>query len=136
MNNKQQLLVVLALFAGLMVLWFLKQDPQLNQLKAVLQNDSELQAYPYHVHIMKIEDGVVTLSSPRSAEVSVLQFLQIAFPNLDTSNPDSPSMIAAQKQLAHIQEKSAKLIRAQPGIKDTQWEIDRDWYANHGLIVP
>jgi len=135
MSNKQQLLIVIALCCGLALLWFLKQNPALNNLNAALQADARLQAYPYTFRTIKIEGDVATLTSPRSPQVSVLQFLQIAKPNLDTSNPDSPSMIAAQKELAQVQEQAADIAKAQPGIKSVQWEIDRSWYASHGIIV-
>ena len=135
MSNKQQFLIVAALFLGLGLLWFLKQDPALNYLNAALKADTELQAYPYQFRALKIDKGIATLTTPRSPEVSVLQFLKIAQPTLDTSNPDSPDMIAAQKALAHVQEHAGKLAKAQPGITDIQWEIDRSWYASHGLIV-
>ncbi|WML90889.1 hypothetical protein [Thiothrix lacustris] len=135
MSNKQQLLIVAALFLGLGLLWFLKQDPALNHLNTTLQADSELQSYPYQFRALKVENGVATLTTPRSPEVSVLQFLKIAQPKLDTSNPDSPTMIAAQKALSRIQEKAGKLAKAQEGITEVQWEIDRSWYASHGLIV-
>lgn len=135
MSNKQQFLIVLALFLGLALLWFLKQDPALNQLNAALKADTELQAYPYPFRAIKVENGIATLSSPRSAQVSVLHFFNIAKPGLDTSNPDSPAMIAAQKELAHVQEKAGKITKEQPGIQDIQWEIDRSWYASHGLKV-
>jgi hypothetical protein len=114
MSNKQQALIVLFIFLGLAAFWFLKQDPALNHLNAALRADQELAAYPYQFRAMKLENGVATLSSPRSPQVSVLQFIAIAFPKLDTSNPDSPTMIAAQKQLAHVQEKAGKLAKAQP----------------------
>lgn len=135
MTNKQQGLIVLALFLGLALLWFAKQDPEFNNLNNVLKADSELSAYPYHFRVMKLENGVATLSSPRSPQVSVLQFFKIAFPKLDTTNPDTPEMIAAQKRLAHLQEKAGKLAKEQPGIQEIQWEIDKDWYSSHGLIV-
>ncbi|OQX01177.1 MAG: hypothetical protein BWK73_46920 [Thiothrix lacustris] len=127
--------MVIALLFGLGLLWFLKQDSAVNQLNATLQADPALQAYPYAFHTLKIENGVATLTTPRSPEVSVLQFLKIAQPHLDTSNPDSPEMIAAQKALAAVQEQAAKLAKAQTGITDVAWEIDRRWYASHGLIV-
>lgn len=135
MSNKQQFLIVAALFLGLGLLWFFLQDPGLNRMNAALKADAELQAYPYQFRAIKVENGVATLSSPRSPQVSVLQFFQIAKPDLDTSNPDSPTMIAAQKELAHVQEKAGKLAKAQPGIQEVQWEIDRSWYAGHGLII-
>lgn len=135
MSNKHQALIVIALLFGLGLLWFLKQDSAVNQLNATLQADPALQAYPYAFHTLKIENGVATLTTPRSLEVSVLQFLKIAQPHLDTSNPDSPEMIAAQKALAAVQERAAELAKAQTGITAVAWEIDRNWYASHGLIV-
>ncbi len=135
MSNKTQGLIILALVLGLALLWFVRQDPAFNNLNGVLKTDTELAAYPYQIRVLKLENGVATLSSPRSAQVSVLQFFNIAFPNLDTSNPDTPEMIAAQKKLAHLQEKAAELTKEQPGIQEVQWEIDKSWYASHGLIV-
>ncbi len=134
MSNKDKL-IILGVVLAIALAWFSKQNPQQNQLNALLNADSELQAYPYHVHVLKAENGVITLSSPRSPQVSVLNFLAIAFPNLNTSNPDTPEMIAAQKQLAHIQEKAFKLVKAQADVKDVQWEIDRSWYESHGLKI-
>lgn len=135
MSNKTQGLIILALVLGLALLWFARQDPAFNNLNGVLKADTELAAYPYQIRVLKLENGVATLSSPRSAHVSVLQFFNIAFPNLDTSNPDTPEMIAAQKKLAQLQEKAAKLAKEQPGIQEVQWEIDKSWYSSHGLIV-
>lgn len=134
MSGKDKLLVA-GIILAIVIAWFVKQNPQLNDYNAILQADTEIQSYPYQVHVLHAENGVVTLSSPRSPQVSVLHFLSIAFPNLNTSNPDSPEMIAAQKQLAHIQEKAFKLIKSQPDVKEVQWEIDRNWYERHGLKV-
>jgi hypothetical protein len=44
-------------------------------------------------------------------------------------------MIQAQKQLAEVQEKAAKIVKSQPNVKEIQWEIDRDWYKSHGILV-
>lgn len=135
MSNKQQGLIVLAIFLSVALLWFLRQDPAINQLNDTLKNDPELSTYPYHFRVMKLENGVATLSSPRSAQVSVIHFFNIAFPRLNTSNPDSPEMIDAQKTLAHLQEKAGKLAKQQPDIQEIRWEIDKSWYSKHGLLV-
>ena len=136
MTNKQPALIVFAIFIAVALLWFAKQDPALNHLNSVLKADQELMAYPYQFRAMKLDNGIATLTTPRSAQVSVLQFFKIAFPTLDTNNPDTPQMIAAQKQLAQIQEKAAKLVKAQPGISEIEWEIDRAWYSSHGVTLP
>lgn len=136
LTPKRQAFIIGILVLGLIGLWFTKQDPQINQLNAALRAESDLLAYPYQFRVMAVKDGVATLTTPRSAQVSVLQFFPIAFPKLDLTNPDSPAVIAAQKDLARVQEKASHVIKQQPGIKDITWEIDRDWYASHGLIVP
>lgn len=136
MSNKQQLLIVLlavAILGG--VAWFLKQNPTMNRLNAALQADPELTAYPYTFRVMKVEGDTAILSSPRSAQVSVLQFFNIAKPELDTSNPDSPVMISAQKELAQIQKKAGERVKTDGEIAEIRWEIDRDWYASHGVII-
>ncbi|MBU0656732.1 MAG: hypothetical protein KJ914_16545 [Gammaproteobacteria bacterium] len=135
MSNTKQGLIVLAIFLALALLWFARQDPEFNNLNNALKADPELSAYPYQFRAIKLENGVATLSSPRSPQVSVLQFFNIAFPNLDTSNPDTPEMIEAQKRLAHLQEKAGKLVKEQPGVQEVQWEIDKSWYSSHGLMV-
>lgn len=137
MSNKQQLLIVLLAVAVLGgVAWFLKQDPTVNRLNAALQADPELTAYPYYTfRVMEVEGDTAVLSSPRSAQVSVLQFFNIARPELDTSNPDTPVMIAAQKELAQVQEKAGERVKADGEIAAIRWEIDRDWFASHGVII-
>lgn len=136
LSPKQQLLIIGLLLFGLLALWFWRQDPQINQLNAALRADSQLLAYPYQFRVTAVNKGIATVTSPRSAQVSVLQFFPLAFPKLDITNPDSPSVIAAQQELARIQEKAATIIQQQPGIQAVTWEIDHDWYASHGLIVP
>lgn len=135
MSNKQQLLLVAVAFLTVAAIWFLKQDPTLNRLNATLQADAELSAYPYPFRVIAVEETTAVMSSPRSAQVSVLQFFKITRPELDMQNPDSPTYIKAQKQLAQVQEKAGKLIKAQPEINDIRWEIDRHWYAQRGLII-
>lgn len=133
MSMQKQLLIVLAICLGLALLWWSKQDPQLDHLNNVLAADAELQAYPYHFRVLRVENGTAVISSPRSSQQSVLDFLKRIRPNLDLRNPDSEAVIAAQKELAHVQEKAAEHIRAQPGIRDTGWELDRNWFMQHGI---
>ena len=135
MSMQKQLLVVLLIALGLVGLWFMKQDSTANHLNGVLRADPAIQAYPYNFHVMKFDNGVATMSTPRSPQVSVLHFFTYAFPKLDTSNPDSPSVIQAQKQLSEVQEKAAKIVKSQPNVKEIQWEIDKDWYKSHGILV-
>ena len=135
MSNKQQGLIVAGIFLALAMLWFFKQDPQVNQLNAVLKADAAIASYPYPFHVLRVEEGTAIVSSPRSTQVSVLQFFQVALPNLDITNPDTPTVITAQKQLADVQGQVYNLIKAQPEIKDVLWEIDSAWYASHGVTL-
>ncbi len=135
MSNKQQGLIVLGIFLGLAVLWFVMQNPQINQINAALTADPEVAAYPYPFHAVSVDDGVAVISSPRSTEVSVLQFFRIAFPKLSLANPDSLEVVAAEKRLAAVQGKVYNITKAQPDIKDVLWRIDRNWYSSHGVTL-
>jgi hypothetical protein len=135
MSNKQQGLIVLGIFLGMALLWFAVQNPQINRINDALAADPEVAAYPYPFHALSVDDGVAVISSPRSTEVSVLQFFKLAFPKLNLGNPDSPEVIAAQKRLAAVQGKVHNITKAQPDIKDVLWQIDRNWYASHGVTL-
>jgi hypothetical protein len=92
-------LVAIVVFAALWV--FLSRDPRLGELNDLLAADTELADYPYAFRVLSFENGVATLSSPRSAEVPVMQFLRTAFPELRNTAVDDPAMMSAQDGLGH-----------------------------------
>lgn len=135
-KTQQNTLIIILAIIVLGLAWWMKQDPAREQLNQVLREDKTLQAYPhYHVYVMQFENGIATLSSPRSPKVSVLHFLNITQPELKDLDGNHEKVIAAQKALAATQERARELMLAQEGVKDTRWMIDKSWYASHGIQV-
>ncbi len=115
--------------------WALNYDPRVNELNAFLSQDAELSNYPYQFKVIELEEGKAVMSSPRSPQVSVLRFLSIIKPELSRNNPDSPALIAAQKELANLQQKAKKMILSQADVHQIRWELDKSWFASYGVYV-
>ena len=127
------LLGVYALLMAKMI--FFKDPAEVKAINTQLQANVELAKYPYKFRVIEIKDGVATVTSPRSAQVSVLHALGIIHPEYVYKSPDSPEMIAAQKELAHLQEKAADIIKAAPEVFRIQWQIDKAWLEGHGVDI-
>ena len=67
--------------------------------------------------------------------MSVLRFLEIIRPDLNVDQPDSPPVIAAQKELARVQYRAREIVMSHPQIDDVRWQLDRQWYLRHGVEV-
>jgi hypothetical protein len=136
--SKNTLLYIgLGLVYAFLILGFIvfKTDPRANELNTLLSNNAELGEYPYQFRVMKVEEDTAVTTSPRSSQVSVLHALPLIYPELALKSPDSPEMIKAQKELAHYQEIAANLIREQADINTIRWQIDKSWFAQHGIEV-
>ncbi|MGV6859136.1 MAG: hypothetical protein ACWA5X_09195 [bacterium] len=123
------------LLVGVWFGWNATHDPRVAQLNEVLQADEALAAYPYKFHVFELNDGIATMSSPRSPESSVLQALKIISPDLSVADPNRPDVIAAQKKLAHLQTHAKKLVLSQPDITSVEWRLDRGWLKAHGAFL-
>jgi hypothetical protein len=126
-------MVAIVVVAALWV--FLSRDPRLGELNDLLAADTELADYPYAFRVLSFENGVATLSSPRSAEVPVMQFLRTAFPELRNTAVDDPAMMSAQDGLVAKQSRAAKLIKSQPDVGAVAWQLDEDWYRQNGVVL-
>ena len=63
-------LIVLTTVIVVAVAWIIfGGDKRVDEINAVLASDVELEGYPYTFRVLRIEDGVAVVSSPRSAEV-------------------------------------------------------------------
>lgn len=129
-------LVVLTTVVVATVAWLLLNgDDRVDALNARLASDAELAGYPYTFRVWRIENGVAVMGSPRSAEVSVMQFLRAAFPELSRSTMDDPAMMAAQLVLAEKQGRAQQLVTADPDIRTVRWELDERWFNEHGVFL-
>jgi hypothetical protein len=102
------------------------------ELSGVLEEDAQLQSYPYQFKVISVKGEVATLASPRSAQVPAVKFLAILYPQLSGKGADSPAMVEAQKELAKYQAHARELI---PDIERVRWQIDRDWDMQRGVIL-
>tara|TARA_R110002110_G_scaffold205066_1_gene416734 strand:- start:135372 stop:135788 length:417 start_codon:yes stop_codon:yes gene_type:complete len=126
-------LVVLALAA--VIVWLVSQDSRVAQLNDMLRKDSRLANYPYQFTVLALDNGVASVTSPRSAEVSVIQALRIINPNLRNFGAVSPQMMSAQIELAGVQSHAAQLLQAQADVSSVRWKLDENWLAHHGVYI-
>lgn len=125
--------VLAAISLAILVAWLLTLDPRVWEINDRLEQDPEISAYPFPFRVLEIGYGVASIASPRSPQVSVMRFLGIVDPGLRNADPDSPTAIAAQKELADIQGRVRKLVEAEPDIERVSWRVDADWFAAHGV---
>jgi hypothetical protein len=127
-------LFLLSLAIAILAYWFFNYDPRVNELNDLLSQDSELSDYPYQFKVFELDNGTAVMSSPRSSQVSVFKFLSIIKPTL-SNNSNNPEVIAAEKELAHIQQKAKKMVLSQPDVNQVRWQLDKSWFANYGIII-
>ena len=44
--------------------------------------------------------------------------------------------IAVEQLLGEVQSEAAAIVKAQPGVKEVRWELDRDWLSAHHIDIP
>jgi hypothetical protein len=101
----------------------------------MLQQDTEIAAYPYQFRALEIQGRTAVLSSPRSASQPAVRFLGIIKPGLARKSDQDPDMIAAQKELGSLQSRVRKLVLSRPDIDKVRWQLDKQWYRARGVLV-
>ncbi|MCB1705729.1 MAG: hypothetical protein KDI17_12750 [Halioglobus sp.] len=124
--------LVLVAVAGL-GWWLSSWDARVSQINDMLAADGELATYPYQFHVLSLENGVAEIASPRSAEVPVIRFLRIVYPEYANASVTDSAVMAAQDRLVAVQSRAAKLVSEQDGVDAIRWTIDRNWYASQGI---
>jgi len=137
-NFTRNYTVVLGLIVLGLLGWWAKSawQPQVWDLNDVLESDPVITDYPYQFRVVGFDDGVATLSTPRSFQVPAMRFLQIIHPELNGIDQADPKMIAAQQDLIDHQKRAQGLILSQPGVDSVTWKLDVHWLADHGVQVP
>lgn len=128
--------VILLVAVGLFAIWKSNTDPRTDELNRMIADDLEISAYDYPFRVFGVEGNTAVVSTPRSPQMSVLRALEILRPTLDVTQPDTPKVIAAQKELAHIQSRVRDLVLSHPQIDDVRWQLDKQWYLQHDVMVP
>ena len=119
------LLVVLA--------WAFYEDPQVSDLNDLLEHDREIASYPYQFQVLRIQNDIAVMSTPRSSEFPVHRALGILFPRLANRAQDNPDVMKAQQELARIQKRAQAIVMNSGKVKSVRWELDKDWLSQHGV---
>ncbi|EXJ14369.1 hypothetical protein [Imhoffiella purpurea] len=130
--------IALAVLVGLALVFGIKStwQPKAWNLDKILTSDEILADYPYQFRLRSLENGVATISTPRSFDIPAMRFLEIIHPNLAGLAQDDPKMVAAQQELIDHQKRAMGLMLAQPQVQTVDWELDTQWLADHGVQVP
>ena len=129
-------LIIIGTMVGLFVaVWLANLNPRVWELNDLLEDDPQLSAYPYQFRVLSLENGIASLSSPRSSQVPAVRFLGIIRPQLANRQDNDPDVIAAQKELASLQARAKELILAEPDVERVYWQIDTGWYVEHGVML-
>lgn len=126
-----------AILAGiclsLFIAWLLTLDFRIGEIDTLLQEDSQIAAYPYPFRALEINGKTAVISSPRSSTMPAVKFIALIKPGLKNASEQDPKMVTAQKELAAIQSKVRKLVLSQEDIDRVNWRIDKEWYAERGI---
>jgi hypothetical protein len=121
---------------GALAVWISSAwKPQVWELDQVLEADPLVSSYPYRFRVVSFDNGVATISTPRSFDVPAYRFLSIIHPNLTNKADNDPQVIAAQQDLIDHQKRAQGLILAQPQVESVEWELDTQWLAARGISV-
>jgi hypothetical protein len=110
-------------------------NPRVWELNDLLAAEPVVAAYPYAFRVTKFNDGIATLSTPRSFAFPAIRLLPILEPALANLAQDDPRMVAAQQSLIDAQKRAMELVQSQPDVREVRWELDIAWLADHGVQV-
>ncbi len=119
----------------IMLVWALYEDPQVSDLNHLLEQDTEIFGYPYRFQIIRLQNRVATISTPRSTDFPVYKALGIIYPHLANRTQDNPDIMKAQQKLAQIQKRAKAIVMKSDKAISIRWELDKDWLSQHGIYL-
>jgi hypothetical protein len=130
--------IVLGVIVLALVGWWISSSwqPGVWEINDQLEADPTLADYPYQFRVVALDDGVATISTPRSFDFPAIRFLEVIHPELAGKAQDDPAMIAAQQDLIDHQKRVQGLVLAQPDVQRVDWRLDVKWLADHGVHAP
>lgn len=127
-----------SIFLGILLLgllfWVFYENPQVRELNGLLERDSEVAAYPYRFRVLRLENGIAVMGTPRSAEFPAFRALGILFPELANRAQDDPELMQAQQTMARIQEHARSIVLDSGKARRVLWELDTNWLTGHGVV--
>jgi hypothetical protein len=136
---KKRYWVIVVLIFLVWLDWYIRApDATSRQLTSAIETQAgeKLKNYPYKFRVLKFSQGTAYVSTPRSFAVPAFKALAVLYPDVNTKNPNDPAFIAAEQLLGEVQSEAAAIVKAQPGVKEVRWEIDRDWLRAHHIDIP
>ncbi|MFP4075621.1 MAG: hypothetical protein ACLFQ1_08215 [Halochromatium sp.] len=129
--------IVLGILVIALVAWWLSSiwQPEVWSINDKLEQDAELADYPYQFRVLRLKDGVATISSPRNFQVPAMRFLEVIHPEIAGLADDDPKVVAAQEDLVDHQKRVQDMVLSQPEVDSVTWELDVKWLADHGVQV-
>ena len=112
------------------------RDTLVDELNDALEDDIQVAEYPYSFRVVSRNGSRAIMTSPRSAQVSVIQALRIIHPELKNAGADSIEMQAAQEKLALTQSLARRIVLQHPTIENVIWELDTRWLETNGVVLP
>jgi hypothetical protein len=116
-----------------LLFWVFYEDPQVTTLNGLLAADDEVAAYPYRFRVLRLENGVAVMGTPRSAEFPAFRALALLYPGLAAREPDDPEMMQAQLEMARVQERARAIVLDAGPVTRMIWELDTDWLGASGV---
>lgn len=128
--------MILAVVAAGLLLLSLYEPAKVRELNGRLADDTQLTGYPYPFRVLRVEDPIAVMSTPRSAEMPVHVMIRAIEPDLRNTSTDDLGFQRAQKTLADHQALARKRVMEDPDIYNVRWELDREWLRQQGIVLP
>jgi hypothetical protein len=125
--------IILGVIVLIVLVWALYEDPQVSDLNDLLEQDSEVVGYPYQFQVLRLQNDIAIMSTPRSSAFPVHRALGILFPNLANRAQDNPDVMKAQQELARIQKRAQAIVIESGKVNSVRWELDKNWLIQHGV---
>lgn len=125
--------IILATIAVIALFFAFYESPGVSRLNSLLSKNAEVASYPYHFRVVNFENGMATMSTPRSADFSAYRALAILYPELRNQSPDSPAMLEAQQAMAKVQGNARKIVMGANDVSRVSWELDENWLRREGI---
>ena len=136
---KKRYWFIIVLILLVLLDWYIRApDAAARKLTSAIETQAseKLKNYPYKFHVPKFSQGTAYVSTPRSVAVPAFKALAVLYPEVNTKNPNDPAFIAVEQLLGEVQSEAAAIVKAQPGVKEVRWELDRDWLSAHHIDIP
>ena len=127
--------IVLGTLCLALAITFLYESPKISKLNKQLKSIEEIKNFTYQFRVVRINNRVAIMSSPRSTAVPVSQVLGILFPEVKGKTTQSPEFQKAQKSLATVQTLARNTVLSDKEIEQVKWELDRSWLIQKGVTL-